>query len=145
MASLVRIGLGLLLALAPALCCCQARWLTASAAAASAEPAPAPKCPLCCKAEEPTPTPVSPEAPAPKPMPASPHCVFCDGQGSVIPTDPQPRAEAPAFTGELLPALAFLAAIVPVQPAFSTGVFPSERAGVDARFAALFGRHVLRC
>lgn len=137
-----------LLTLAPALCCCQARWLTASAAAAPTAPvapAPASKCPHCCAAEAPPACPVSPDAPAPKPTPATPHCVFCDGQGSAIPTDPQPRVEAPAFAGELLPAFGLFAAVVPTLPAFQAGVFPSERTGVDARSAALFGRHVLRC
>lgn len=138
-----------LLTLAPALCCCQASWLTAGAAAAApvapaeSAPVPAHKCPHCCTAEDPAP--VSPEAPAPKPMPATPHCIYCDGQGSVITTDPQPRVEAPAFAGELLPAFGLFTAVVPAHRAFQAGVFPSEWTGVDARSAALFDRHVLRC
>ncbi|HEX4611955.1 MAG TPA: hypothetical protein VH092_27410 [Urbifossiella sp.] len=62
----------------------------------------------------------------------------------MIPTDPQSEPEAPVFAGEWLPAPGFLA-IVPVHPAFRAGIFPSEWAGVDARSAALFDRHVMRC
>ncbi len=63
----------------------------------------------------------------------------------MIPTDPQPRPDAPAFTGEWLPVSGFFAAAALEHPAFRAGVAPSEWTGVDARSAALFGRHVLRC
>jgi hypothetical protein len=144
--ALVRVGLGLLLTLAPALCCCQARWLFASAAApsgASAEPAPrsAPSCPHCCQAE--TPAAPTPEAPAPKPLPTHPHCIFCDGQAVAITADPGLQLQPPVFTGELLPA--FMATVAHVHPASAAGLSPSERTGVDARSAALFDRHVMRC
>ena len=84
-----------------------------------------------------------PEAPAPKPHPTSPHCIFCDGQVSALPTDPQTQVEPPAMRGELLPA--YLMPVAPVHPAFVVGLNPSERTGVDARSAALFDRHVMRC
>lgn len=142
MQALVRVGLGLLLTLAPALCCCQARWLFAGAAVASVAPVesaprPAPACPHCCNTEAPP----TPDAPALKP--SSPHCMVCDGQGVAVTADPQPNPQPPSFTGELLPA--FRATVVPVPPAFSPGQFPSEWAGVDARSAALFDRHVMHC
>jgi hypothetical protein len=136
----VRVGLGLLLTLAPALCCCQARWLFAGAVAAPVSaPSPAPACPHCCQAE----TPAAPEAPAPKPAPSDPHCIFCDGQGVAITADPQPQPLPPTFSGELLPT--FLTTVVAAHPACSLGMFPSEWAGTDARSAALFDRHVMRC
>lgn len=145
MKALVHVGLGLLLLLAPALCCCQTRWVTGRADAAPVAPAaPAPACPHCA-AEAPAPASDTPDAPARKPAPVNPHCVYCDGQASAIPTEPQPQPEAPAFAGEWLPVLGFLPAVVPSHPAFSTGLFPSERTGVDARSAALFDRHVMRC
>jgi hypothetical protein len=37
------------------------------------------------------------------------------------------------------------AVVAPVHPAFAAGSYPSERTGVDAKFAALVDRHVLRC
>lgn len=144
--ALVRVGLGLLLLLAPALCCCQARWLFAGAAAApvvvaETAPRPASTCPHCCRAEQPAePT---PEAPAPKPLPANPHCIFCDGQAVAITADPAPQPSSPSDTGELLPA--FLSPVATAHPAFAVGFGPPERAGVDARSAALFDRHVMRC
>jgi hypothetical protein len=146
--ALVRVGLGLLVAFAPALCCCHARWLTAGAATASAAPVapaerPEPVCPHC-RAEHPAPAPSAPHAPTPKPAPAKPHCIFCDGQASVIPTDPAPQPEIPALTGELIPVLVAFA-VTPAHPSFRAGLFPSEWTGVDARSAALFDRHVLRC
>lgn len=149
--TLVRIGLVVLTALSPALCCCNARWLTSWAAAAppaacAAAPAPqaAPACPYCCQAADPAPAPVEPGAPAPTPGAPSPHCIFCDGQGSAVVADPAPRPEPPGFTGEMLP-VAWCAAVLPVHPARLAGLFPPERAGVDARSAALFDRHVMRC
>lgn len=148
MTAILRVGLGLLVAFAPALCCCHARWLTASAAASSVAPAaPAQRSePVCphCRAEHPVPPPATPQAPAPQPAPTKPHCIFCDGQASVIPADPAPQLDAPAFTGELIPVvIAF--AVAHAHLAILAGSFPPERAGVDARFAALFDRHVLRC
>ncbi len=148
MAVFVRIGLGVLLALAPALCCCHARWLTAQAgvavavavpeccAPAKATPGSVPAC-LHCQAELPAETPESPTPPS--------HCVFCDGQSTALAVAPRPGIEPPAFAGEWLPVLGLLPAVLPAHPAFQVGVFPPERAGVDARSAALFERHVLRC
>jgi hypothetical protein len=76
-------------------------------------------------------------------VPSNPHCIFCDEQAVAITADPQPQPIPPAFTGELLPA--FLTTVVPVHPANALGRFPSEWAGPDARSAALFDRHVMRC
>lgn len=145
--ALVRVGLGLLLTLAPALCCCQARWLFASAAAAApavpADPATrtAPACPHCCQTE--TPAAPTPETPAPKPLPTHPHCIFCDGEAVAITADSGVQLQTPDLTGKLLPA--FLTPVSPLYPAFATGLDPHKRAGVDARSAALFDRHVMRC
>jgi hypothetical protein len=102
--------------------------------------------PVCphCRAEHPAPAPVKPQPIAPQPSPTTPHCIFCDGQASVIPTDPAPQPDLPVFTGELIPALVAFA-VAPAHPAFRAGLFPSEWTGVDARSAALFDRHVLRC
>jgi hypothetical protein len=69
--------------------------------------------------------------------------MFCDGQGVAISADPPQQVQPPAFSGELLPA--FLTTVVPVHPTVASGRFPSEWAGTDARSAALFDRHVMRC
>lgn len=146
MTALVRIGLVVLLALAPALCCCNARWVTSWGAArptgAPAPTNPAPACPHCCHVEIPADTPATP--PPSAPGHPDPHCIFCDGQNAVTLPESQPRPEPPAFAGVWLPVPAFLAAF-PAHPADSTRVTPPERAGVDARSAALFDRHVMRC
>jgi hypothetical protein len=54
-----------------------------------------------------------------------------------------PQPVPPVFTGELLPA--FLWTVAPLHPALAVALYPPERTGVDARSAALFDRHVMRC
>lgn len=151
MTALVRIGLAVLLTLTPALCCCNANWFTSRAGAASpavsapvTAPRPVSACPHCRQFEEPTTAPVEPGSPAPPPGTPSPHCIFCDGQGTVILPESAPHPDRPAFSGELVPVAGF-DAVLPVHPARFAGLFPPERAGVDARSAALFDRHVMRC
>lgn len=58
-----------------------------------------------------------------------------------------PLAEtAPRPTGELLSlALAGLYAGFPAHADTVRAAHPPDRAGVDARFAALYERHVMRC
>jgi hypothetical protein len=54
--------------------------------------------------------------------------------------------DKPVATAELLPLPAALGgAFVPATGAAHGGHDPPDRAGTDARAAALFSRHVLRC
>jgi hypothetical protein len=149
--ALVRIGLAVLLTLTPALCCCNTRWVSSWAVAASPAVSatvtpsrPVPTCPHCRQAEELAPAPVQPGSPVSPPGTPSPHCVFCDGQGSVILPESPPQPDRPAFSGELVPVAGF-DAVLPVNPSSLGGAFPPGRAGVDARWAALVDRHVMHC
>ncbi|CAN0505999.1 unnamed protein product, partial [Phaeothamnion confervicola] len=88
--------------------------------------------------------------PAPAPKPAKPGvpapCPCCAERPDAAETESQPTVAAPELTGELFTfSVAALAAGPPEHTGRFHGLFPPERAGVDARSAALFERHVMRC
>ena len=144
MRSLAHFGLSLAVILAPALCCCNLRWM-----AAAGEVAHCPTCPppaaedacckkSCCHEVEPEPAPTAPtKAPAPS-------CCCSAERPVAANTEAKPDVPAAEFTGEIL-ALAHTPALAPEHTRLASGLDPPERAGVDARSAVLFDRHVLRC
>lgn len=143
MRTLLHVGLAALLTLAPALCCCNVRLFTGRAAASPNPTRPScchPK-PVCChekeKAETPAPAPAAPEPPA---------CKCFGERPDATPPEAAPTVADPEPTGELVPlGLLGLAGVSPEHLGLVGGLGPPERAGVDARSAALFDRHVLRC
>ncbi len=158
MRALVHIGLSVAVLLAPALCCCKVRGLSAATRATPADEAPvhAPLEPCGMKAKsscchesndrsEPEPFP-APSTPKPT-KPGTPEsCPCCGERPDAAQTESQPTGAAPEPTGELLAfSVATLAAGSPAHAGRFHGLFPPERAGVDARSAALFERHVMRC
>ena len=101
----------------------------------------------CCHLSNETPKP----APA-KPTdsksnkPTAPGCACCAERPDAAQTETQPTVAAAEPTGELLSlSVAALAAAIPEQPGRFRGSHPSDRTGVNARSAALFERHVMRC
>ena len=140
---LSHIGLSLALLVAPALCCCNLRWM-----AAASEPVPCPTCPQpakpgcsqpsCCHEIDPETAPT----PTPKAPPAS-CCCNADRPVAAY-TVAKPVVADPEFTGEVL-AWTPVRMTIPEHAGLAGGLDPPERAGVDARYAALFERHVLRC
>jgi hypothetical protein len=152
----VRIGLALVLVLAPALCCCNVWWL---ASPATANPPASPACPACptpvpaahscCLDIEATPpastTAHDPTHNGPAP-PSAPSCVCCDDRPDAALTEREPDLAGLRLFAGWLPVLwAVPPAVAPEHTGLRGGLDPPERAGVDARSAALFDRHVLRC
>lgn len=149
--AILHLGLSLAIVIAPAACCCQVglfRQLAQAAATPGAQPEQAPPAESCCHkarsscCHEPTPSPLPTEHK--QPLPKSPEsCACCNQQLIAAQTESKPTVAAPEPTGELLP-FAALAAIsdYPHRSGVDnlTGWY-----GVDARTAALFERHVLRC
>jgi hypothetical protein len=142
------IGLSVALLVAPALCCCNPRWM---AAAATGEPAPCPTCPApaekpakptgcqqsCGRDAEPEPEQFLAPSPSKAPPPSSCCCVA--ERPVAAHTEAEPEIPTPEFTG-LLPG----SPDAPEHAGLARSD-PPERAGVDARSAALFDRHVMRC
>jgi hypothetical protein len=155
MQALTRVGLAVLLVLTPAFCCCKTRGLTATARTAprpAPEQAPVESCRLkakhsCCDTlpeQQDAPTPVTPIEHKPT-KPASPDGrACCLARPDAAQTEGKPVVAAAEPTGELL-AVAALLAGSPEHLVLVRRSHPSDRAGVDARSAALFARHVLRC
>jgi hypothetical protein len=149
--ALVHIGLAVALIVAPALCCCKARGL-ASVAHAHPQPAqppqgaqPAHSCcekvvHSCCHDEQP---PATPEKPEPAPQPTSGKCACGVERPTAAQTETKLTVAAAEPTGELLPLPHFIAAVTEHRGA-TRGTRPPD-AGVDAKSAALFDRHVMRC
>jgi hypothetical protein len=147
MRALTHVGLSLVILVAPALCCCNLRWMAAAGELAHCPtcppPAPTPSTDSCCKKScchetAPPPTPTAPtKAPAPS-------CCCTAERPVAANTVSKPDVPAAEFTGEIL-ALAHVPALAPEHTRLASGLDPPERAGVDARYAALFDRHVLRC
>ena len=140
--AIIHIGLAAAVVLAPALCCCQTGWFAKPARSAHPSAAPESCCAkakkTCCDKSN-TPTP-----PAEKPH--APECVCCAERPDAALTEARPAETPPRPTGELLSlALAGLLAGFPEHAASVTLANPPDRSGVDARSAALFERHVLRC
>jgi len=146
--ALVHIGLAVVFALAPTLCCCKARILTVAAhavptSAPLSEPAPqnhscCVKVVSCChEAAEP---PAKPNEPAPQPTPES--CACNAERPDAAQTESKPTVAAAEPTGELVP--------LPHTTLRSLsehrgGSHPRRSTGADAKSAALFDRHVMRC
>jgi hypothetical protein len=160
MRAFVHVGLAVVFVLAPTLCCCKVRGL---GAAVHAAPTPEPaSCPLpepvsagvkakasCCHIPKDTPKPASSPVKQPDSKPAKPavpeSCACCGERLDAAQIESQPTVAAAEPTGELLPL--FMAALAGSSE-HSDRFYernPPDRAGVDARFAALFERHVLRC
>jgi hypothetical protein len=104
----------------------------------------------CCHEPQTTPKPIqaptsqSDSKPAKPIMPES--CACCVERPDAAQTESKPTVTAAEPTGELLhPAVAALAAGSPEHPGRFRGLDPPNRAGVDARSAALFDRHVMHC
>lgn len=150
--ALIYIGLALALVLAPTLCCCKAGWLTPTAGSALtrviAQPTsgPAESCchrvkKACCDTGTHDHTSTSPEKPGPAHAPV---CACCQERPEAAPPEGAVTESNPQPTGELLAlALSDLlgAPVHAVSPRFTIAL----GAGVDARYSALFERHVLRC
>lgn len=135
------IGLSLALLVAPALCCCNLRWF-----AAAGEPPPLPASApakstccqkTCCREAEQDPASAPQKAPAPR-------CSCLPDRPVAAHTEAKPDIPSAEFTGLIVPT-AIAPAADPDHAALAAGQDPPERAGVDARSAALFARHVMRC
>lgn len=101
----------------------------------------------CCHLsnEAPKPAPAKPTDPKPA-KPTAPGCACCAERPYAAQTETQPTVAAAEPTGELLSlSVAALAAGSPEHPGRFRGSHPSDRTGVNARSAALFERHVMRC
>ncbi|MBP3955521.1 hypothetical protein J8F10_09535 [Gemmata sp. G18] len=151
----VHIGLALAIVLAPTLCCCKAGWFPQPTQAAqvpaptTSAPAPVEPCrlktkPNCCHESTTDHTSKSSNTPAPA---HAPECACCVERSDAALTESALTETAPRPTGELLAlALAGLLA-VPEHLGSARGLHPRGRPdGLrDARYVALFERHVLRC
>jgi hypothetical protein len=156
----VHVGLAVVFVLAPTLCCCKARGLGAAVHATPAqEPAscqPSEPVPAgvkaktsCCHIPKDTPKPASSPAKQPDSKPVKPavpeSCACCGERLDAAQIESAPTVAAADSTGELLPLFLAVLAGSPEHSGRFYGRNPPDRAGVDARFAALFERHVLRC
>jgi hypothetical protein len=155
--ALVHIGLTVAIVLAPTLCCCKVRGLGAAAHASAPNspqsaplPAPTDSCHVkktsCCH-EAPKSAPKAPAKPTehkPAPQPAPDPCACCGERPDVAQTESKPSVSAAEPTGELLPLVSAVAGSLE-HLGLVRGAYSTDRAGVDARSAALFERHVMRC
>lgn len=152
-------GLAVALVLAPTFCCCKAGWFAPAApqvrlatlAAAhqlSAQvPAPAESCCLkakktCCDSALHD----HPSKPSEKPAPAhSPECACCAERPDAAPPEGAVAESEPRPTGELL-SLALVGLLgYPEHAGPVRANHPPDGSGADARYSALYERHVLRC
>ncbi len=144
-----QVGLAVAIVLAPTLCCCKAGWLSTpvsahrSALVSLALSAPVESCcpkvkKTCC--DETTNT---THDPAEKPLPThAPECACCVEPLDAALPEGKFTETAPRPTGEYLALVGLLS--VPEHLTAVRGFHPPARAG-DARYSALFERHVLRC
>lgn len=149
--TLVHVGLAAMFVIAPALCCCQARVFSDAAHAAPASPQPTQtpqpeescckKVRSCCHEEG---EPPAPGKHAPEPAPRHDSCACNTERPDAAQTESKPTVAAAEPTGELvaLPHAALVAS--PAHRGSSRGARPPH-AGTDAKSAALFDRHVMRC
>ncbi len=151
MKALLHVGLAVAIVLAPALCCCQAGWFAKPAqvahAAAPAVPVTLPPVESCCLKAKKTCCDQSANTQhhsQPSEKPPAPECACCAERPDAAPPEGKLAETAPQPTGELLSlALAGLLAGFPEHAGSCTPRDPDGRR--DARHAALFERHVLRC
>lgn len=167
MKAILHVGLSLVMALAPALCCCNIRWLAAAATPAcaacpicptpTAPTAPKPKkgcCTVavlpCCSAGgssccQPADEPKA-ETPARPTKPPTQSCCCQTERPDAAPAGAAVTVSKPERSADLLPLpTAATAVATPEHAGRRGGAHTPELAGVDARSAALFERHVLRC
>ena len=147
--ALVHIGMSLALVLAPTLCCCKIGWLSPTTgrthARTSAPPQTEPsescchRAKSCCDTSTHSHLPPTPETPGPV---HTPECVCCLERPDAAPPEGTVSESSPQPTGELLAPSNMLGAPAHTAPRRLTVAFG---VGVDARYAALFERHVLRC
>lgn len=154
----IHTGLAVALVLAPTLCCCQAGWFAlapqhARLATLLADqqvpvlPAHGESCCLkakttCCDSTSHGHT----SNPSEKPAPAhAPGCACCTERPDAAPPEGAATESDPQPTGELL-ALARVGLLGYPEHADSVRAnHPPDGAGADARYSALYERHVLRC
>lgn len=151
----IHTGLAVALVLAPTLCCCKAGWFAPApqharlATLFAAQQVPAHDSSCCLKAKKTCCDSTSHDHtsnPSEKPAPAhSPECACCaerpdaaPPEGAVAESDPQPTGELLSLA--LVGLLGYLKHAAPVRTDH-----PPDGAGADARYSALFERHVLRC
>jgi hypothetical protein len=154
MRAFVHVGLAVAIVLVPTLCCCKLGWLNTPAYAApsstqtSTSAAPAESCcvktkPSCCHEKAP-----KPEQKPTQHKPAKPTtpdaCGCCTERPDAAQTETKPVVAAAEPTGEWL-AVTALVAGSPEHFGLVRRSHPPDGTGVDARSAALFDRHVMRC
>lgn len=147
--TLVHVGLAVMFVIAPALCCCKARGLTAAAHAAPAPPQTAQTQESCCQkvrscCHDEVGPPAAPGRPVPEPDPRHDACACNTERPTAAQTESKPIVAAAELTGErvALPHAALVA--TPEHRGPGRGARPPN-AGTDAKSAALFDRHVMRC
>ena len=158
--ALLHIGLAAATVFAPVLCCCKAGVFHPTTGAAALAPSPADRAPTdsccrkapglgaksCCHEQPEPPRPTSPADDHSKRPPAPDGCACCNERPDAAQTESKPTVSPAEPTGERLPlAGAPHAAGSPEHLGRFRGLPPPGRVGVDARFAALYERHVLRC
>lgn len=150
----IHIGLVVALVLGPTHCCCQAGWLLpalrhapthtpfTSDLPAADEDDCLKAAKTCCAA----PTHHHPSHPSESPQPAPPpECACCAERPDAALPESAATGSAPQPTGELL-SLVLAGVLGGSESAGAVRDYhPPDGTGVDARYAALFERHVLRC
>lgn len=145
--AVAQVGLAVAIVFAPAFCCCKLSGLgkAAQVSHVSTQTPSAPVESCCLKAKKTccdetantthdTPKPASPRVPA---------CACCEEQPAATLPESAFTETLPQPIGEYLALAGLLCA--PEHRGIVRGFHQSDRAGVDARCAALFERHVLRC
>lgn len=147
--ALVHIGLAAALVLAPALCCCKARGLAAAPASPSPAQSPPSNHSCCAKVHscchEDAEPPAKPSAPEPAPRHSPGSCACNAERPAAAQTESKPTVAAAEPTGELVPLPHAALAGASEHRGFGRGPRPPNAAGADAKSAALFDRHVMRC
>jgi hypothetical protein len=98
----------------------------------------------CCHEALPAPKPAPAEPTESKPPTAPESCACCTERPDAAELEAKPVVASAQPTGELI-TVAALVAGSPEHLSLFRGSHPPERTGVDARSAALFDRHVMRC
>lgn len=159
----VSVWLAMILAISPAFCCCTNRALARFVAApVTSHSQQLPEQPsskrTCCHAAPTQPAPDGREAIGADrlgvttcgsnnaiPTPSAPPCCCSTDRLDLTSTASQANT-LPEVSTDWLPLPGFLPAVSsPEHADFVGGLDPPERSGVDARSAALFERHIMRC